>query len=302
MAHVFEQLVTTILQKSPLQKRNVEAFLGAVDETFAVRAERFAVNFPAAMEFCGIDLDQLPIGYAELCKDMLIEQMRFQKTGKYTLSQASEALETVYHSEEKMTRYMVGLAASQFLWPNHYGLFNFFLRMTASQKPGTYLEIGPGHGLFLAEAMLLLPDVSATAIDLSPTSAEMSRAVLKAYGVSDRCEVVVGDANDLPTGSYDYVVMCEVLEHVDNPMELMRSIGKLMSEDGSLFITTCSNCPAIDHVYLYTSADHIRAEIRQAGFDIVDEIALDIDNLPKMANGEKITGCNYAALLKKSEV
>lgn len=300
MSAAFSDLVDTILAKSPLQRRNVEAYLATTDTTFRERADRFAARFPDAMRASGHDVADLPLAYAELCKDMLIEQMRFQKSGRYTLSKAADALDKVYYSEQKMSRYMIGLAASQFLWPNHYGLFDFFLRKTAEVAPATYLEIGPGHGLFLAEAMRLLPDVDATAIDLSPTSAALSRAVLKAYGVDDRCKVVIGDANDLPSGAFDYVVMCEVLEHVDAPMDLLKSIGGLLNEGGSMFITTCSNCPAIDHVYLYRSEEHIREEIRAAGFDIVDEVALRIDNLPAMANGEKIYGCNYAALLRKS--
>ena len=294
----FQQLVDTILTMNPLQRRKTEAFLQEGDETFRRRAQRFTDSFGRACTELGLSMDDVARAYGELCKDMLVEQIKFQKTGRYSLSCANEAYASIYFSADKMARYMMGLAVSQFLWPNHYGLFNFFLDSVSRVGAKKYLEIGPGHGLLFAEAVSALGDAEAMAIDLSPTSVEFTRAMISAYGLDSRCQVLQGDFNNLPSGNYDLVALCEVLEHVDDPAEMLGSVKRLVKHGGHLFITTCSNCPAIDHVYLYTSVDQIRTQLHDSGFQIIDEVAYTIDNLPKMANREKVTGCNYGALLR----
>ena len=48
-----------------------------------------------------------------------------------------------------MKSYMVGLAISQFFWETHYKMFKHLQSFIFSSKRSkTYLEIGPGHGLF----------------------------------------------------------------------------------------------------------------------------------------------------------
>ena len=139
----FDMLVEIIVSKSPLQKKALAHFLASRDEHFRERADWFTKGLASLCVSKNIDLEYIVEAYLQLCKDMLCEQIHFQKTGTYRRSQAAQAYADVYASREKMQSYMYGLALSLFLWPNHYAMLDFFL--TSCQVTDTvrkYLEIG----------------------------------------------------------------------------------------------------------------------------------------------------------------
>ena len=54
-----------------------------------------------------------------------------------------------------------------------------------------------------------------------------------------------------------------------------------------------ANLEAIDHVYLYEDADQIRSMIRESGFEIVDERAMELPG----DDSEGFTPLNYACIV-----
>jgi len=64
-------------------------------------------------------------------------------------------------------------------------------------------------------------------------------------------------------------------------------------------VTTCANAPAVDHVYLYDSVEHIRTQIRECGFQIDSDIALSVDGSSEDQWVKGKTEINYAAYLSK---
>jgi SAM-dependent methyltransferase len=101
------------------------------------------------------------------------------------------------------------------------------------------------------------------------------------------------------SGSFDYIVMCELLEHLDCPAEILRRAYSLLIPGGHCFITTCANAPAIDHVYLYHSVEHMRRELRSSGFAIETELALPVGDSPEERWEADKVEINYAAMLRK---
>ena len=65
--------------------------------------------------------------------------------------------------------------------------------------------------------------------------------------------------------------------------------------------TTCANCPAIDHVYLYRSVEEIQAHVREAGLKIVAELALPVGSIPRERWSAERVEVNYAAVLEKQK-
>jgi len=112
---------------------------------------------------------------------------------------------------------------------------------------------------------------------------------------------VVADVAGFDIGEYDYIVMSEVLEHLDDPMLALRNIRGLLSVGGRCFLTTCANCPAVDHVYLFQDAEDIRSHLSAAGFNVIEDLALPIRNLPATTASHTRVGINYAAVLERSE-
>ena len=98
---------------------------------------------------------------------------------------------------------------------------------------------------------------------------------------------------------YDFIVMGEVLEHVEKPKMLLNKVYKLLNNNGKAFLSTCVNCPMIDHVYHFKTVDDIRDLFNECGLVIETEKILPVEDLPmKDIVKQKIT-INYAAIVKK---
>jgi SAM-dependent methyltransferase len=300
---IFDAFIARIGAKSPLQRKAIGAFLAAQGPCFRGRAERFAEKFVRVLDADGFDIDYVVDAYLKMCNDMLREQIKFKRTGRYSCGTAAEAYAAVYSSARDMASYMYALALSIFLWPNHYGLFDFFLRETGRlTNVSACLEIGPGHGVFLAESMRRFPEAKFVAVDISPISIRIAEEVVAQFTGRTDCRFELQDIMEgaLP-GCFDYVVACEVLEHVDAPGALMRRLRDGVSEGGRLFITTCANAPAIDHVYLFESVAHIRREIRASGWAIESDIALPVGEFPEELWVKERVEINYAAMLLRAD-
>ena len=299
----FNTFVQNVFLKSPLQRKYLLKHFEQRDELFWERAEEFSKKFLSCLPKLKLTVDDAVDSYLKMCNDMLLEQIKFKKTGLYSCQKAQHAYQSVYLSKDRMMSYMVGLAVSQFLWPNHYRMYDFFIQESQGLLGvNSYLEIGPGHSLYLVQSVYHFPRAFFAAVDISPTSKRISETLLAHFTETATCEFLLGDfmkIDKLSRGEFDYIVMGEVLEHLDNPTHALRRMHDLLNEEGHVFITTCANAPAIDHVYLYESVEHIKQDIQEAGFKIVSDLSLPVEDLPQEEWAKQKTEINYAALLTK---
>lgn len=220
----------------------------------------------------GNSLTTLVESYNLIVVDTLKEQVYFKKHGCYRYSKFSEVKSLVYFNDDYMKKYMIGLALTNFLWPNHVELRKFFRRtLPKGKRDGIYLEIGPGHGFYFITAMRYSLYSHFIGVDISPTSVELTRNIIssKMFGSFSDYEIIERDFLDLDLKeNIGAIVMGEVLEHVENPINFLKKIRSLVSRHSYIFITTCINSPAIDHIYLYTSEEELRDQISTAGLSI----------------------------------
>jgi len=233
-------------------------------------------------------------------------QVEFTKTGKYPAICSDYNSKSFYHNEKEMKSYMIGLAISQFLWETHYLIYRFFSEHIKehSHQIHSYIEIGPGHGLFLHKALdCLNEEARVTVVDISPVSIHIAKSIIKhfrhrqkdiKYHTIDMLQLSLEEA-------YDFITMGEVLEHVYYPEKLLMKLKQLMSPKGTAFISTCVNGPAIDHVYHFKAVDEIRDMIQVGGLAIEKERILPVEDLPMKEIEEKKITINYCAVLKKQE-
>lgn len=299
----FESFVSLIERKSSLQKKAIRAFFATQDALFFERAEQFCQKFDTVIESHGLTREFVVDSYLKMCADMLREQIKFRRTGAYSCRRAADAYDAVYSSEREMASYMYALALSIFLWPNHYRMFDFFLaRSRELPTIERYLEIGPGHGVFLAQSMRAFPGAAFHAIDISPVSIRIAAALVERFVGDTTCRFERRDVMEAvgdPAGRFDFIVMCEVLEHLDDPNTMLRRLREMLTPSGRLFVTTCANAPAIDHVYLYHDVAHIRRELRQSGFEIQVDLALPVGDYPESDWDRHKVEINYAAMLRR---
>ena len=94
-------------------------------------------------------------------------------------------------------------------------------------------------------------------------------------------------------------MMGEVLEHVEDPVGLLKKLASFMADDGHLCITTPANSPVIDHIYHFRNAQDIREVITASGLTIDDETKVYVEDVSEeIAERLKVT-LMYGALLSK---
>lgn len=294
-------LSESIVAQNPLQKKRIEAFLADRDDEYWQFAEDLSRTINH--HFLSTDQDRLEAArsYNKMCMDFLSEQIKFRKTGKYRIDDSSVAVNEVYNDLAVMRYYMVGLLISYMFWPNHYELFRFFRHHLPKEGPSTFLEVGVGHGLFAAEMLARFSDIRGVGVDVSETWIKTAGEVLSAFGVDmSRFEFILGDFLETDPGAraFDFIIMGEVLEHVNDASVFMSRAKKMLAPDGQVYLSTCANCPALDHVYHFHSADEIRSLIEDAGFKIVADLALPAEDVPEELWQEELITINYCGLLE----
>ncbi len=92
---------------------------------------------------------------------------------------------------------------------------------------GRLLEIGCGHGDFLARAAAR--GLSVTGVEFSPHAAQMAAERIGGQG-----RVVCGDISQVVAlgETFDFVVFADVLEHVRNPREFLRNVTLILKDTG----------------------------------------------------------------------
>ncbi|MBT4733241.1 class I SAM-dependent methyltransferase [Candidatus Woesearchaeota archaeon] len=302
----FEQIVDQICLKSPLQKKKLKSYLSTRSVNFFNEADKFTSDYSSYLESQGLSFEYAIDAYLKMCKDMVKSQIYFMKMDKYPLEDQDQAFDEVYNSKDEMQSFMVGLALSQYLWGTHYEMFRHFTEGLQNNKKRikSYLEIGPGHGLFFKKAIETIGNnCKYTAVDISSTSLNLTESIVSFFQLSNNNinffneDMLSIDTKEL----YDFIVMGEVLEHVENPNILLDKLNSILADNGKAFISTCVNCPTIDHVYHYKSIGEIQRMIKNSGFLINDERILPVENLEMEDIVEKKIAINYSAIISRQK-
>jgi len=98
-------------------------------------------------------------------------------------------------------------------------------------RPGRLLDIGCGYGFFLKMAGEY--GWEAVGVDLNPKGIAYAKERL-------RVNAILGDLRDIhfPDDSFDLVTLWNVVECVPDPLELLRHLGPVLREGGTVFIRT----------------------------------------------------------------
>ncbi|AJC93081.1 SAM-dependent methyltransferase [Campylobacter subantarcticus LMG 24377] len=212
--------------------------------------------------------------YLTILNDTLEETKYFIEHGKYRYESFEQIKDKVYFNKAYMKKYMIGLALSSYIWIAHIKVRKYFENYIKSiNKKELYFEIGPGHGEFFTKAVKSLKFKNYIGLDLSPTSCELTKNMVE-YQVKtliNKCKFLCEDFFNFNFDKKaDLIVMGEVLEHVEKPLEFLKRAKDLLSDGGEIFATIPINAPAIDHIYLFSHPDEI--------FDMAKKADLKIKN------------------------
>jgi 2-polyprenyl-3-methyl-5-hydroxy-6-metoxy-1,4-benzoquinol methylase len=292
-------LVENICEQYPVHR-------GFLDQAVGDATSDELAQLRGYMDFClskGLTLDFLTESYLTIMLDTLDEQRYFRDHGHYRHSTFDEVAASVYHDRDYMNRYMYGLALTTFLWPNHVAMARFLRASLPRDRGGRYLEVGPGHGFLLLDAIEVGGFDELLAVDLSAASVEQTRTIVDHFHPDAPVRIEMRDfleASDLEPGAFDAIVMGEVLEHVERPEVFLRRIAELAKDDAYIFITTCINAPAVDHIFLWRTTDDLEDMITGSGLRIVQPLRLPYQGLTLEESREQSLPINVAYVLAKA--
>lgn len=297
-------VLLNIYNKSPLQKKKIEGYLSDQPKSFFKEADKFIFDYSGYLKAEGLSFEYAVDAYLKMCRQMLKCQIFFMKHNRYPIDKQYKAFEEIYNSKKEMQSYMIGLALSQYLWITHYNIFSHLKEVLQQNKEKIkcYLEIGPGHGLFFKEAINTIGnDCKYTAIDISKVSLDLTKSIISFFQLdSSDIKFINNDMLNITSADlYDCIVMGEVLEHVENPKFLLDKLYTLLDTNGKAFVSTCVNCPTIDHVYHFKSVSDIRNILKQSNFKIVSEKILPVEKLPMDEIIKRKITINYSSIIKK---
>ena len=100
---------------------------------------------------------------------------------------------------------------------------------------GKILDLGSGRGDFLIEVTQKKAD--ARGLEYNPIYIEESRRKAKERGVA--VEVVQGVAENMPFENcfFDFINICEVIEHVEEPEKLLAEVRRLLKPGGLAYLS-----------------------------------------------------------------
>jgi 2-polyprenyl-3-methyl-5-hydroxy-6-metoxy-1,4-benzoquinol methylase len=299
-----EQVLRRIYEVTPTQKKKIDLFFSRTPQA-ADDLASFLQLYSPFLKAKNVSAGTLADSYLEMVDQMMHSRLYFLRTGKYPSNDQTTALVTIYSNETLMTQYMFGIALSLFLWKDHYLMLQFYLDAIKKQQPeGPCLEVGCGHGYFLLEMLRrTAPNCLADAVDISATSLAFTKGILSSVdsALMSRVEFYHADLASFRTDRrYKFITMGEVLEHVDDPLGMLQVLKDLCDSEGRIYITTCANCPAIDHVYHFESVQSIRDLIAEAGLRVESELVTPSEEKSQEELERLKIDIAYAAILVKA--
>ena len=296
------ELLGYIYDRNLHQKKKITKFLE--NESVSRDLDTFLNEYSGFMKSNDITVQELAGSYLQMVNDMIEARIEFTRTGEYPRGDQDSAIQEVYSNPKVMTKYMLGLALSQFLWKQHYLLLKFYKEnLGYTKNNGKYLEVGSGHGLFLKELLSKVgTNFQMDVVDISSTSIEISKKITKTL-LSDSYSNINFIHSDIlkyqSDATYDFITIGEVLEHVSNPDEILKSLNRLLSPSGYMYVSTCANSPALDHIYHYHNVEEIKEMIVSTGFEIIEEIIIPVEDYPIEKIIKYKIDVMYAAIVKR---
>ena len=261
-------LYTTQTNLFPRQKQFLDKRLKALNSDGLRFLESLATKI---LVIVGHELEKFCSDYKWFCKEISKEAMYFSKHGEYRFSKFSDVNKAFYSKTDYMEKYNNGLLISQLWWGNHSNSLSYYIDHFLPEllDNTNHLEIGPGHGIYLAYLSLLKPKIRLEAWDISSESIKKTTKCLSQLNSNSNVQLKVQDLflSEEKT-RFHSLTISEVLEHLENPDEALHKIFNLLTDKGLLFVNMPVNSPAVDHIYNLPNPEDVIMLIERNGFKV----------------------------------
>lgn len=246
-------------------------------------------------------MNELAESYVVLTEHYIEEADYFKKNGRYRYSSFEEVNKLIYADEKMMKQYMLGLELANYFWISLLNVQRHFSDVLSSAGGYRYLEIGIGHGKYFCEALAKQRFDFYTGLDVSSQAVAMTKEYIEYFKIPyNNYGLICADATKfVPEEKYDLIVIQEVLEHIEDPVGMLKSIGKMLTENGRAYALLPINAPSLAHIYLFRDIEHVNNIIAEAGLDISGEYYITANNMQIERAVETKAPINACLMLRK---
>jgi len=268
------ELVHEIEQNDSLHSKKLKKNLEQINEKQKTQFDELLNLVFNYFTELNIKPEQIAKDYLKMVNDMRREGLYFLRSGEYSCKTQSMAYDKVYSNKDIMSYYMNALLISQIFWKHHFDMFTYFKENLKNHFKEydiiNILDVGPGHGFFSFIIKNSIPSFKKIDIvDISESSLKMTERILGRE--NNKISYYNADIFNFDSSlKYDFIVIGEVIEHLENPVEILKKLSDLLSDSGILWLTTPTNAPALDHIYLFKSKEEIVDLIAMSDLDVID--------------------------------
>lgn len=219
-------------------------------------------------------MEEIVEGYVFYTGSVMEETKYFKEHGDYRCHSFAEVDAYIYADKKRMKLYMLGLMVAEFFWLTILRIHRFFAGLIQKVSGENYLEIGPGHGKYFVEAYNQQRFLQYDAVDISETAIAMTQDYIHRYMVRGEAKYRLScqDATKLSDDmKYDFIVIQEVLEHIEDPLGMLKNIRRMLTPEGRIYALFPINAPSPAHIFLFRSIEYVKMIVEEAGFEIVQE-------------------------------
>lgn len=148
------------------------------------------------------------------------------------------------------------------------------LALREAKSPVRLLELGSGAGAFAAEVFAVRPDIEFVGLDLSEVGVGIARQKIPQASFFTQDFTAPFALDDRYKNWATHVVCSEVLEHLDDPVAMLRNVRPLLARGCRVVVTVPAGpMSAFDrHIghRRHFNANGLQKMLREAGLDVAD--------------------------------
>ncbi len=227
-----------------------------------------------AVKYLGSDYRKvLADGYVSFVTEVNKSQVKYEARGYYLNKSYEDVFRSVYNNSSHMNLYHWGVYTTTFAWEHHLKLYRFFRDFflpLLNPEEGVLLDLGAGSGIWSLLFLHNLQNWKCDGIDISQTSVALANNMAEKNGFPRRVQYKVQDALLYSAEyKYDSCISCFLLEHLENPILLIKNIAKNIAVGGYAFITGALTAAEIDHITEFKYESELVKMAEESGFRVV---------------------------------
>jgi len=157
------------------------------------------------------------------------------------------------------------------------------------QESLSFCDLGVGPGVIFSHILRNKKQWRGEALDISSSCVRYAEILLRKYAIpKERALIKQGDAQNLPFGEdcFDLIIATEILEHLPNPAEVLKSLRPMIKKNGHLIASVPINSPWGPHLVVFKNEEEVKNLFSESGFQIKEFVVFEIPHF-----SESLTFC-----------